>query len=285
MVDDTPDDLVFELHGEQLWGAHPYGYSILGTRDTVNALGTEELRALHTRAYHPGRVVVAAAGRVDHDVLVDALARAGWGDVQPGDASALERVAPVVAPPSYRHVADKKLTQTHVVFGSATIAHHDTRRYPLALVSMLLGGGMSSRLFQRIREELGLAYSVHTFQSFHVDTGMHGVYFASAPETARKAADAVREELARLAAEGLPDDELAAGKRQLKGQITLSLESVTNRMYRAAGVVVFDEPFRTLDESLELVERITPDEVREVCREFFDPAAQTVVSLGPKAVG
>jgi predicted Zn-dependent peptidase len=285
MVDDTPDDLVFELHGELLWGAHPYGYSILGTRDTVGALGAADLRALHDRAYHPGRVVVAAAGRVDHDELVDSLARAGWGAVARGDSSALTRTEPRVASPAYRHVADKELTQTHVVFGSATIAHHDRRRYALGLVSMLLGGGMSSRLFQKIREELGLAYAVHTFQSFHVDTGMHGVYFASAPETARQAADAVREELARLAEEGLPDDELEAGKRQLKGQITLSLESVTNRMYRAAGVVVFDEPFRTLDESLALVERITADEVRDVCRTFFDPARQTVLSLGPKAVG
>jgi predicted Zn-dependent peptidase len=284
MVDDTPDDLVFELHGELLWGAHPYGYSILGTRDTVAALGVDQLRALHERAYHPGRVVVAAAGRVDHDELVESLRRAGWGSIAAGDASALPRTAPQAAEPTYRHVPDKDLTQTHVVFGSTTVAHHDTRRHALALVSMLLGGGMSSRLFQKVREELGLAYSVHTFQSFHVDTGMHGVYFASAPETARKAADAVRDELARLADEGLPEDELEAGKRQLKGQITLSLESVTNRMYRAAGVVVFDEPFRTLDESLALVERITREEVRDVCREFFDPARQTVLSLGPKAV-
>jgi predicted Zn-dependent peptidase len=285
MVDDTPDDLVFERHGELLWGDHPYGYSILGTRETVAALGTEELRALHTRAYHPGRVVVAAAGRVDHDELVASLTRAGWARAPRGDSAALTRVEPRASGPAYRHIVDKELTQTHVVFGSTTIAHHDARRYPLALVSMLLGGGMSSRLFQRVREELGLAYSVHTFQSFHVDTGMHGVYFASAPKTARKAADAVREELSRLAAEGLPEDELEAGKRQLKGQITLSLESVTNRMYRAAGVVVFDEPFRTLDESLALVERISADEVRAVCAEFFSPDRQTVLSLGPKAVG
>jgi predicted Zn-dependent peptidase len=152
-------------------------------------------------------------------------------------------------------------------------------------VSMLLGGGMSSRLFQKVREEQGLAYAIHTFQSFHVDAGVHGVYVASAPDTARRAADSVREELARLAAEGLPDDELDGGKRQLKGQITLSLESVTNRMYRAAGVELFGEAFRTLDESLALVERITADEVRAVCASYFAPETQTVLSLGPKAVG
>jgi len=284
MVEDTPDDLVFELHNELLWGAHPYGYAILGTRDTVGALGVDELRAVHERAYHPGRVVIGAAGRVDHERLVESLVRAGWDREPRRDGTPLGTCPPEPSAPGYRHVADKELTQTHVVFGSATVPHHDPRRYALSLVSMLLGGGMSSRLFQKVREEQGLAYAVHTFQSFHVDTGMHGVYVASAPETARRAADSVRDELARLAQESLPTDEFEAGKRQLKGQITLSLESVTNRMYRAANVELFGEPFRTLDDALALVERITPDEVREVCESFFAPERQSVLSLGPRAV-
>ncbi len=143
---------------------------------------------------------------------------------------------------------------------------------------------MSSRLFQTVREELGLAYSVHTFQSTHVDAGMHGVYLATAPRTARKAYDAVRRELARLAAEGLPDSDLAAAKRQLRGQITLGADSVTNAMYRAAGLVLYGEPYRPLDEVLARVEAVTADEVRAVCREFLDPDRQTVLSLGPKPV-
>ncbi|WP_158508822.1 M16 family metallopeptidase [Gemmatirosa kalamazoonensis] len=285
MVEDTPDDLVFELHNELLWGSHPYGHAILGTRETVGALGTAELRALHERAYHPGRVVVAAAGRVEHDRLVESLVRSGWDREPRRDATPLATCPPTPQAPAYRHEPDRELTQTHVVFGSTTVPHADPRRYALSLVSMLLGGGMSSRLFQKVREEQGLAYAVHTFQSFHVDTGLHGVYVASAPETARRAADSVREELARLASESLPDEELEAGKRQLKGQITLSLESVTNRMYRAAGVELFGEPFRTLDDALALVERINPEDVRDVCAAFFAPEQQTVLSLGPKAVG
>ena len=284
MVEDTPDDLVFELHNELLWGAHPYGYSILGTRDTVSALGVDELRALHARAYHPGRVVVAASGRVEHEALVEALVRTGWGTHAMGDATPLAVPAPVGAPPSYRHKADKELAQVHVVFGAPTVAHADRRRTAVSLVSMLLGGGMSSRLFQKVREEQGLAYAVHTYHSFHVDTGMHGVYFASAPETARKAADSVREELALLAANGIPSDEMEAGKRQLKGQITLSLEGLTTRMYRAAGIVLFDEPFRDLDDVLAEVDAVTDDEVRAVCADFFAPAQHTVLSLGPKRV-
>ena len=284
MVDDTPDDLVFERHNALLWGAHPHGYSILGTRETVQALTTDDLRALHARAYHPAHIVVAAAGAVEHDALVEALLKAGWGDERPGDPAPLPLVAPVPCPPATAHVADRALTQTHVVVGSAAPPHADDRRDAMALASMVLGGGMSSRLFQTVREELGLAYAVHTFQSAHVDGGTHGVYLATAPATAAKAYDAVRRELARLTAEGLPDGELAAAKRQLRGQVTLAADGVTNAMYRAAGLVLYDEPYRPLDEVLARIDAVSADEVRAVCREFFDPDRQTVLSLGPRPV-
>jgi len=282
MVEDTPDDVVFELHNEAMWGAHPYGYSILGTRDTVAALGVRELRELHERAYHPSQLVVAASGNVEHDRLLDALDRTGWGAVDGGNAEPLPALVPVAAPPSYRHV-QRDIAQTHVVFGSQTVPYNDERRYALTLVSMLLGGGMSSRLFQRVREELGLAYSVSTFQNFHVDTGMHGVYVATAHETAVDAASAIRDELASVAARGIPAEELDAAKGQLKGQLTLSLEGVTSRMYRAAAVELYGQPFRALDEVLAAVDAISEDLVAEVCREYFDPRAQTVLSLGPRA--
>jgi predicted Zn-dependent peptidase len=140
---------------------------------------------------------------------------------------------------------------------------------------------MSSRLFQRVREELGLAYSVYTFQCFHPDTGTHGVYVGTTPATADRAREAIREELSRLAAESLSAEEIDAGKSQLKGQVTLSLESVSSRMYRAAGVALYDEPFRTLDEVLALIDAITPEDVASVARDFYAPEKQTVVSLGP----
>jgi predicted Zn-dependent peptidase len=148
-------------------------------------------------------------------------------------------------------------------------------------VDNLFGGGMSSRLFQRVREELGLAYSVYTFQSFHVDAGTHGVYVGTARDTADQAVAAVREELARLASEGIGDAELAMGKQQIKGQITLSMEGVTSRMYRAAAVELFDEPFMPLDEVLAKIDAITVQDTRDVCAEFFRPELQTLVSLGP----
>jgi predicted Zn-dependent peptidase len=283
MVEDTPDDLVFELHNEVLWGAHPYGHSILGTRDTVKQLGVRALRELHGRAYHPPQLVVAASGNVSHDALLDVLGRTGWSDIPRGEGTVLVTPAATSAAPTTRHV-DREGTQTHLVLGSPGLRYADPRRYALVMLSMLLGGGMSSRLFQRIREELGLAYSIYTFQQFYADTGMHGVYVATSPESARPAFEAIRDELAKVADAGLPVDEIEMGKSQLKGQMTLSLESVSARMYRAAAVELYGDPYRTLDETLALVNAVTPDDIAHVAREFFAPERQTVLSLGPGSI-
>ncbi|HET9453839.1 MAG TPA: pitrilysin family protein [Gemmatimonadaceae bacterium] len=281
MVEDTPDDLVFELHNEAMWGHHPLGYSILGTRESVAALTTDHLRDLHTAAYRPSQMVVAAAGHVEHDQLLDLLARAGWTDRPNPPGPSLTVPAARAESPRRLHVG-REGSQTHIVLGSPTFGHGDPRRHPMVLLSLMLGGGMSSRLFQRVREELGLAYSVYTFQTFYASEGVHGVYVGTAPGTADAALTAIQEELAKVVASGLSDEEVAQGKSQLKGQITLSLESPTARMYRAAGVVLYDEPYRTLDELLARVDAIEPDAIRQVARDFFHPDRQTVLTLGPE---
>ncbi len=284
MVDDTPDDVIFDVHNRELWGSHPHGYPILGSRETVQALDVPHLQALHARAYHPGRLVVAASGNVQHDALVETLLAEGWGARISGDVTPWSVPAATPVAPHATHVRRKDIAQTHVVMGGASIAHSDPRRYAFALLDMLLGGGMSSRLFQRVREELGLAYNVHTFSSSYADVGSHGVYLASAPETAQKALDAVREVFAKVVAEGLPAADLEAGKRQLRGQLVLSMEGVSSRMYRAATTALYGEPHRTIEELLALVDAIDSETIHDVAREFFDPAQQTIVSLGPKAV-
>ena len=281
MVEDTPDDIVFEVHGEALWGDHPHGYSILGTNETVESFTVADLRALHRRAYRPERVIVAAAGNVTHQQLLDTLKAAGWADVK-GDGP-LEQfvVAPAIpAAPSERRV-ERDIQQMHLVMGNATVPHSDKRRHALLLVNALFGGGMSSRLFQKVREEMGLAYSVHSFQSFHATAGAQGIYLGCAPERVDEALSVVRGELSLLQLAGLTADELAMGKQQLKGQITLSMESVGARMYRAAAVDLFDEPYRPLDAVLARVDAITSGEVAEVCSAFYGVDQQTVVRLGP----
>jgi len=281
-VDDTPDDLVFELHNAQMWGNHPYGFQILGTRETVGALGQSDLRALHSRAYHPEQIVVAAAGNVEHDDLLHTLESTGWADVPRGGLAPLKSPAPIVQTPAAVHF-ERETAQTHIVIGTDAFPHSDPRRYAMTMIGMLFGGGMSSRLFQRIREELGLAYSVYSFQSFHEDAGMHGVYVGTTPDSARAAVDAINAEMEKLSTEGLSEEDIAAGKSQLKGQITLSLESATSRMYRAAGTELYGEPYRTLDELLALIDAIDAQTVAEICRTYYVPGRQTLVSLGPRA--
>ncbi len=284
MVDDTPDDIIFDVHNRAVWGDHPHGFPILGTRATVKALSVADLHDLHERAYHPGRLVVAASGRVEHDQLLDALQNTGWSTRERGDMTPFPLDPVEAAGPHAEHVSRKDIAQTHIVLGGQGIAFGDSRRYAFALLDMLIGGGMSSRLFQKVREELGLAYSVQTFSSSYADTGAHGVYLASAPETAQEALDAVRDVLRDVTANGLSEADLVAGKRQLRGQLVLSMEGVSSRMYRAALTALYGEPYRSIDELTALVDAIDLEQVRDVAREFFDPDRQILVSLGPKAV-
>ena len=279
MVEDTPDDLVFELHNEALWGSHPYGYAILGTRETIGAMPVEAVRALHGSAYRPQHMVVAAAGRVQHDELLQILSRTGWDSFPGGEPEGPVVPEPVAEPPSRRHIG-REGHQTHIVLGSPSVRYGDPRRYAVSLTGLMLGGGMSSRLFQRVREELGLAYSVYAFQSFHHDSGLQGIYAGTSPDTAGRALDEILKELTRMAAEGFPAEEIEAGKNQLKGQLTLSLESPASRMYRVASSALYGEPFTPLDETLAKIDAITPTQVAEACHDLFNPERQTVVTLG-----
>lgn len=278
-VEDTPDDLVHELHAETLWPAHPYGYSILGTPETVGALTAEDLRRVHTAGYTPANCVLSAAGNVNHDQLLTVLEREGW--FSPANGS---RRPPVQITPAARgaeRIEVRETQQTHMVFGTDTFPLSDPRRFALAILVNVFGGGMSSRLFQRIREELGLAYAIYAYKHFFRSSGQLGVYIGTQPATADKAVEAIRAEYGRLASEGLPPDELADGQQQLKGQVMLSLESPASRMARLAGFVLHDDEYRTLDEMLAEIAAVTAEDVAAVAAEFFAPDRQTIVRLGP----
>jgi predicted Zn-dependent peptidase len=278
-VEDTPDDLVFDLHGSTLWPDHPYGFSILGTRETVHALTVDDLRALHGRAYHPKQVVIAAAGSLNHEMLLKLLAKCGWFSFEPGPDPATIVSAPEGNRATKRFPRD--LAQTHIVLGTDTFGYPDKRRYPLMLLNTVLGAGMSSRLFQRVREELGLAYTVYAFHSFYEHAGVTGVYVGTQPTTAQQAVEAIELELDRLTKEGLAGDALAEAKQQLKGQVTLGLESPSSRMYRAAGIVLYRQPYKSIDQVLSEIDEVRPADVASVAEEFFDPERQTAVWLGP----
>jgi predicted Zn-dependent peptidase len=279
-VEDTPDDLVFDLHAEQMWGAHPYGYSILGTRETVGAFTADDLKRVHADRYHRGNMVVAGAGNIEHEAFVEQVSRVFNARQPAASAPSPNGHRPEATAPTREHVA-RASAQTHIVWGTPTFGHGDPRRFALVLLSNAFGGGMSSRLFQRVREELGLAYAVYAYQSFYANAGVSGVYVGTRPDSADRAEAVVSEEMARVAADGITEDELADVKGQVKGQIVLSLESSNARLHRLAGTELYDEPFRTMDEITELVEAVTLHDVAALAAEIFPPDRQSLLRLGP----
>ena len=277
-VEDTPDDLVFELHGELLWNGHPYGRSILGTNESVGCMTAQGLRELHRGRYTGANLVVAGAGNLEHDEFVSRV-EGLFEDVEPGIRSGPAEPTPTTR--SGVEQRSRESAQTHIVFGTGVPGHSHPDRYALVLLSSALGSGMSSRLFQRVREELGLCYSVYTYQSFYGISGVSGVYVGTRPGTAEQAAVAVREELQRVAAEGLSGAEVDQIKSQVKGQVMISLESTGARLHRLASFALNDEDFVDLSALLDRIDAVTPDDIRRVAGDYFHPERQFELRLGP----
>lgn len=276
-VEDTPEQLVFEIHGQQLYGAHPYGRSILGAADTIARVEAGRLNALHASAYVPGNCVVAAAGRLEFDHLLECLQRhlpkpatPARHEVPPPDG--VSGGLQVIERPGGR--------QSHLLVGALSVPHAHPLRYALILVETALGAGMSSRLFQRIREELGLAYSVYSFHSFYRSAGHVGAYVGTRPETAEQALNELLAQFRDVAENGLTDEEVRSTKRQLKGGLLLGLEATVARMQRLAGLSLYREPYVTVDELAERIDGITPAEIREAAS-FFHPDRVAALELRP----
>jgi predicted Zn-dependent peptidase len=277
-VEDTPDDLVFDLHGERFWNGHSYGQVILGTRETVVALNIEDARRLHDERYCGGNILVGAAGNVDHELVAEYVARL-FGTAPRGDGATQIDVPGEQA--TGRDVVARQAAQAHVVIANRTPSHRDPVRDALILISSAFGAGMSSRLFQRIREEMALAYSVFSYQSFYSRAGIAGVYVGTRPEAREQALDAILAEYRLLQEDGLTALELEQAKHQGKGHMILAMESTGARLLRVAGYALRDEPYRELEESLARIDAVTLDEVNAACARFFDPADQYALSLGP----
>ncbi|WP_419161856.1 M16 family metallopeptidase [Candidatus Palauibacter sp.] len=274
---EIPEDLAFEAHARFLYGGHPYGEPILGTRASVGALPLRALAEVHGRAYRPGNIVVAAAGAVEHAALVEGLAR--WLP----DRAAVPR--PEDPPPAnggsgFRRLRHAGGRQTHVVTGAPSVPCRDRLRYAIYVTSTALGGGMSSRLFQRIRETRGLAYSVYSFHALHARAGHVGAYVGTRPETAGEAREALTEELALLAREGLTGDELDDTRSQLKGQFLISLESPVSRMNRLAGIALYEHPYLTLDQVAARIDEVNRAQCLEAAA-YFSPERLATLELSP----
>jgi predicted Zn-dependent peptidase len=276
-VEETPEDLVFELHAEHLYGDHPYGKPILGTRETVESIDRTDLRGLHAQAYAPSNLIVAVAGDVEHEDLVERVARSlpTSPPVERPDVPCPERPGQ-----GTRRVDRPGGTQVHIVVGCPGLEYGAALRHAAVLVSTALGGGMSSRLFQRIREERGLAYSVFSFHSFYRRGGHLGAYVGTHEATAGEAREAVEAELRVVAETGLEPAEIEITKEQVKGQVMLALEAPAARMHRLANVALYDEPYRSLEEVTALIDGISEEDLR-AAGALYHPARLAVLELWP----
>jgi predicted Zn-dependent peptidase len=279
MREDAPDDLVHELFARALFPSHPLGREVTGTVATMSAMSRDSVAQYHADHYRPANMVVAVAGNIDHDVVAAHVA-----DTTPTDRSAAVTRAPFTEPgaPVPVVVLERPLEQAHVVLGTRSLPRDDPDRYALAVVDQVLGGGMSSRLFQEVRERRGLAYSVFSYRSSFQETGAFSVYCATAPERVPEVLKVVGEELDRLVAQGaVTDRELASAKGYLTGSLALSLESSSSRMHRIGRGELTAGRVPSLDEVVAMVEAVTPDDVRRVIERVLGSGPRTLAVVGP----
>ncbi len=278
-AEDNPDDRVGEMLAALVWGDHGLGRPILGTLATLDGLTDAELRAYFRGRYRAENIVVAAAGGLEHPALMDLVSR--HFDL-PADPPQTLSGAPPAYAPAARVEAREDLQQLYLSLGTRALPFGDPSRYPLAVLNALLGGGMSSRLFQSVREEAGLAYSVYSTTEFNRDTGALGVHLGVAPDRGREALALVRRELETLATAGAPKDEVEAAKAQLRGSLLMAQESVTNRMHHLAGEEIYLGRYSSPEEHVRQIERVTDGEVAEAASRFLEPTGFCLAALGPR---
>ncbi len=269
MRDDDPGDVVHELFAEALYGSHPLGRPIIGSVQSVEGLTRDGIHGFWRDRYTPASMVVSAAGGLDHETLVRQV-QAAFGTLAPGAVPTPRRRADDGPDGLSQVVAQqRKNEQAHVVLGTTGLARDDERRWALAVLNNGLGGGMSSRLFQTIREERGLAYSVFSYASSGADTGQLGVYAGCAPKKLGQVLELVRAEMSLAAERGLSDDEVARAKGQLRGETVLGLEDTGSRMSRVGKAELVSRDLLTVDEVLARIDAVTPDDVRDVAAEVL----------------
>jgi len=284
MHDDDPDDVVHELFAAQAWGPDtPLGRSIAGTTASIGAMTRDDVAGFYRDRYRPEHLVVAVAGNLDHDDVVDRVTRAfGRAGFLDGHAEPAPRRAPTpraVHPGVSR--ADRPFEQVNLVLGVEGLPRDDERRFALGVLSAALGEGTSSRLFQEVRERRGLAYSVYSFTSHHVDSGVLGVALGCLPGKVKEVLDVVRRELAQLAAHGITAEELARSQGQLRGGLVLGLEDSASRMARLGRSELVHEGFLETDEVLRRITAVTLDDVRAVAAEVL-ARPEILALVGPE---
>ena len=277
-VEDTPDDLIHDLFAQSVWGDHPVGTPIMGTPQTVQNLTREKIVTFLQEQYLADRIVIAAAGNVEHDVVVEFANK--LFDFPVSKVKDSKRTKPALVMPAQRHF-QRDIGQMHICLGTTACAYTHPRRYEQLIATTALGEGMSSRLFQEIRERLGLAYSVYSYLEMLEDTGLFGTYMACDSGRVEEAVHIAQHEIKRLKQFGISEQELASAKAQLRGELILGQESMDKRMGRLANQEIYMGLYRPAEESVEHIEAVTQERVLEACQSLLEPDRLHRVTVGP----
>jgi predicted Zn-dependent peptidase len=277
MYEDDPQDKVFDVLGEAVFGSHPLGRAILGRAQVVAQTPVERIAAYHAAHYVPRNVVIAAAGAIDHDALVELAA----ARVPDSDATPL-KARPVANDLTRQVRFERKDTeQYHVCVGGLGLQRDDERRFAMRLLDTIFGGTSSSRLFQEVREQRGLAYAVSSFSGQYADTGQVGLYVGTRPDNLAAALEVIARELARLRREPATAEELARAKENVKGRVVLSLESTGSRMNRLGSHILADVPLLPVDEVIARIDAVTHEQLLALADELFAPERLSAAGIGP----
>jgi predicted Zn-dependent peptidase len=285
MTEDDPGDVVHDLFAKVLYGDSPLGRPVLGTVETINALTRDQVAGFYRRRYRPEHLVVAAAGNVDHAKVVRQVKAAfgaagllGREDAVPADPRGGSRTLRTAGK---LDLLDRPTEQAHVVLGMPGVSRTDERRWALGVLNTALGGGMSSRLFQEVREKRGLAYSVYSYTSQYSDSGVFGIYAGCQPKRVEEVLKICREELERIAEHGITDEELRRSAGQLAGSTVLGMEDTGSLMSRVGKAELCYGTHLSVDELLGRIRAVTMDDVRAVAREILGARRPSLAVIGP----
>jgi predicted Zn-dependent peptidase len=281
MVEDTPHDLVHDIAAQAVFGGHPLGRPVIGRAEVISSVSRRALATYHHRAYAGERMVLAAAGNVRHERLVELLNVHRNGSDSSSDLRLAPRKPVRRLPPPGLRFQRKDTEQYHVCLSAPGIALGDERRFAASLLDAILGGSASSRLFQEIREKRGMAYSVYSYSSQYSDSGQIGLYVGTREDNLSDCLEIAVAELSDLAGGNVRSEELARAKENLKGRLLLSLESTSNRMTRLGRATITDMPLLDVDEIVGRLESVTGVEVAQLADELLAPGRLSAAGIGP----
>jgi predicted Zn-dependent peptidase len=281
MYEDTPQELVHDLFSEAVFGTHPLGRPVIGTAEVISSITRRAISGYHRSMYAPGNVVVAGAGNIDHDELIQLIGQAKATHPELNGGERRVRRPLVKAPSPGLRFQAKETEQYHVCLGAPGIARSDRRRFAASCLDGILGGSASSRLFQEIREKRGMAYSVYTFASQYTDTGLIGVYVGTREENLDACMEIVAEQIADIASAGPREEELERAKENLKGRMMLSMESTATRMTRLGKSLITDSELLSLDRIIAEVDAVESVAVAELAEVLLTPDSLSASAIGP----